>query len=211
ELVIALLAVLKAGAAYLPVDPEFPAERITFMFDDARPVLVLDNPETVRDVDGYPDTDPTDADRIQPLTPANPAYVIYTSGSTGRPKGVVVPHVGIVNRLSWMQHEYGLGADDRVLQKTPSSFDVSVWEFFWPLLVGATLVVAKPDGHKDPAYLARLIQDRAVTTIHFVPSMLRAFLQDPEAATCTGLRRVICSGEALPADLAQQFHSVLDA
>ncbi|MCA1696950.1 MAG: amino acid adenylation domain-containing protein, partial [Actinobacteria bacterium] len=210
ELVIALWAVLKAGAAYLPVDPDFPPERIGFVLDDAGPVVVFDDPQAVGDTDGYPDANPTDGDRIHPLAPVNPAYVIYTSGSTGRPKGVVVPHCGIVNRLLWMQAEYGLREDDRVLQKTPSSFDVSVWEFFWPLVVGATLVVAKPEGHKDPAYLAGLIGSEAVTTVHFVPSMLRAFLQDPAAAGCTGLRRVICSGEALPADLARDFHSVLD-
>src|SRR5918997_1417601 len=210
ELIIALWAVLKAGAAYLPVDPDFPSERIRFVLDDASPVVVFDDPLAIRDTDGYPDTNPTDADRIHPLEPINPAYVIYTSGSTGRPKGVVVPHCGIVNRLLWMQAEYGLREDDRVLQKTPSSFDVSVWEFFWPFIVGATLVVAKPEGHKDPAYLTRLIRSEAVTTIHFVPSMLRAFLQDQAAASCTGLRRVICSGEALPADLARDFHSALD-
>ncbi|MDQ4031964.1 MAG: amino acid adenylation domain-containing protein, partial [Actinomycetota bacterium] len=181
ELIITLLAVHKAGAAYLPVDPGLPAERISFMINDAQPIVVIDDSEFVRDVVGYADNDPTDSDRISPLTPTHPAYVIYTSGSTGRPKGVAVPHAGIVNRLEWMQHEYGLQPDDRVLQKTPSSFDVSVWEFFWPLLVGATLVVAKPEGHKDPSYLARLIQSEAITTIHFVPSMLRAFLQEPEA------------------------------
>ncbi|MGH3781727.1 MAG: amino acid adenylation domain-containing protein, partial [Pseudonocardiaceae bacterium] len=210
EMIVAIVAVVKSGAAYLPVDPAYPAERIGFMLADADPVVVLDDPRAVGDTDGYPETNPTDGDRIHPLRPVNPAYVIYTSGSTGRPKGVVVAHCGIVNRLLWMQAEYGLRADDRVLQKTPSSFDVSVWEFFWPLMVGATLVVAKPEGHKDPAYLAGLIRSGAVTTVHFVPSMLRAFLQDPAAVTCTGLRRVICSGEALPADLAQHFHSVLE-
>ncbi|MCA1681998.1 MAG: amino acid adenylation domain-containing protein, partial [Actinobacteria bacterium] len=210
ELVIALWAVLKAGAAYLPIDLGYPAERVAFVLDDAAPVVVLDDPYAVWDTDGFPDTNPADDDRIRVLAPLSGAYVIYTSGSTGKPKGVVVPHCGIVNRLLWTQAEYGLHADDRVLQKTPSSFDVSVWEFFWPLLVGATLVVAKPEGHKDPAYLAGLIGSAAVTTVHFVPSMLRAFLQDPAAANCTGLRRVLCSGEALPADLARDFHSVLD-
>ncbi|MCA1681697.1 MAG: amino acid adenylation domain-containing protein, partial [Actinobacteria bacterium] len=210
ELVVAIWAVLKAGAGYLPIDVDNPAERVAFVLDDARPVVVLDDLQTVWDTDGFPDTNPTDDDRIHPLEPGHPAYVIYTSGSTGRPKGVVVPHQGIVNRLLWMQAQYGLRDDDRVLQKTPSSFDVSVWEFFWPLLVGATLVVAKPGGHKDPEYLAGLIGSAAVTTAHFVPSMLRAFLQDAAAASCTGLRRVICSGEALPADLARSFHSVLD-
>ena len=208
ELVVALVAVLKTGAAYLPVDPALPAARIALMLDDARPVLVLDRPETVRDADG-PGRVPGDGDRLAALRPDHPAYVIYTSGSTGRPKGVAVPHRGIVNRLLWMQHEYRLGPDDVILQKTPASFDVSVWEFFWPLITGARLVVARPDGHRDPAYLARLIQDEGVTTVHFVPSMLRAFLADPAAAGCTGLRRVICSGEALPGDLAAAFHDLL--
>ncbi|MCZ9339742.1 AMP-binding protein, partial [Streptomyces sp. TRM76130] len=124
--------------------------------------------------------------------------------------GVVVPHRAIDNRLRWMQAEYGLTPDDRVLQKTPSSFDVSVWEFFWPLREGAALVVAEPGGHKDPVYLARLIRDRAVTTCHFVPSMLQVFLGAGEAAECgEALRRVFCSGEALPRETASAFARVL--
>ncbi|MEU8268914.1 amino acid adenylation domain-containing protein, partial [Sphaerisporangium sp. NPDC049002] len=201
ELVVALLAVHRAGAAYLPLDADYPRERVEFMLEDARPVCVLRD----RLPDGPMGELPASYD------PRHPAYVIYTSGSTGRPKGVVVPHEGIVNRLLWMQDEYGLTASDRVLQKTPSSFDVSVWEFFWPLVTGAALVVARPEGHKDPAYMAGLIQDERVTTVHFVPSMLRAFLEDPGAAGCSGLRRVMCSGEALPADLASRFHAVLPA
>ncbi|MEV4598331.1 non-ribosomal peptide synthase/polyketide synthase [Amycolatopsis sp. NPDC049253] len=201
ELVVALYAIHKAGAAYLPLDPDYPAERRAFMLADAAPVVVLDGPV---DVGGY-----DSAGLGVRVAPSAPAYVIYTSGSTGRPKGVVVPHEGIVNRLLWMQDEYGLTADDRVLQKTPSSFDVSVWEFFWPLVTGATLVVAKPEGHKEPAYLARLIRDERVTTVHFVPSMLRMFLD--EAAGCTGLRRVLCSGEALPSDVATRFAELLPA
>ncbi|MEU0878093.1 amino acid adenylation domain-containing protein [Lentzea sp. NPDC005914] len=202
DLVVTLLAVLKAGAAYLPIDADLPADRIEFMLGDADPVLVVDTP---LDASGFPATAPEIA-----LTPDHPAYVIYTSGSTGKPKAVVVPHRGIVNRLLWTQHEYGLTRDDRVLQKTPASFDVSVWEFFWPLIAGVTLVVAKPEGHRDPAYLADLIQRESITTVHFVPSMLRAFLREPAAAGCTGLRRVLCSGEALPPDLAQAWYEVLD-
>ncbi|MBE8521983.1 amino acid adenylation domain-containing protein [Amycolatopsis sp. H6(2020)] len=215
-LVTAILAVLKTGAAYLPLDPGYPADRIAFMLEDADPALVLavadtavpgalllDDPDTLA---GVPD-EPLEVT----LRPENPAYVIYTSGSTGRPKGVVVPHAGIVNRLLWMQDEYGLTDGDRVLQKTPSSFDVSVWEFLWPLITGATEVLARPDGHKDPAYLARLIRDRGVTTVHFVPSMLQVFLQEPAAGECTSLRRVLCSGEALPPDAVAQFGRVLDA
>src|SRR5207249_1232994 len=133
-----------------------------------------------------------------------------TSGSTGKPKGVLVSHHAIVNRLSWMQAEYELQSDDRVLQKTPCSFDVSVWEFFWPLIAGAGLVVAKLGGHKDPRYLSELIEAEGVTTLHFVPSMLQAFVQEPAAARCRGLRRVICSGEALPTQLQEQFFSVLN-
>ena len=135
--------------------------------------------------------------------------MIYTSGSTGRPKGVAVEHAGIVNRLAWMQQEYGLAAGERVLQKTPSGFDVSVWEFFWPLTTGGALVVARPGGHRDPAYIAGLIRGQQVSTVHFVPSMLEEFLRDPAAAGCTGLRRVICSGEALPAAAQARFFDIL--
>ncbi|WP_157245131.1 non-ribosomal peptide synthetase [Nonomuraea typhae] len=202
DLVVALVAVLKTGAAYLPLDPDYPAERVEYMLADARPVAVV-RPGSVTPGAGAP------RETGGRAAPGNPAYVIYTSGSTGRPKGVMVAHEAIVNRLRWMQAEYGLGADDRVLQKTPSSFDVSVWEFFWPLIAGATLVLADPGGHRDPAYLAALIQREHITTVHFVPSMLRAFLADPSAAGCASLRRVICSGEELPADLAAAFHRVL--
>ncbi|GGX36954.1 hypothetical protein GCM10010297_67750 [Streptomyces malachitofuscus] len=201
ELVVALLAVHRAGAAYLPLDPGLPPERIAFTLDDARPALVIQDELP----DGPEGELPTD------YHPLSPAYVIYTSGSTGRPKGVVVPHAGIVNRLLWMQHTYRLTAADRVLQKTPAGFDVSVWEFFWPLITGAALVLARPDGHRDPAYLAALIQDEHVTTAHFVPSMLQVFLEEPAAARCTGLRQVMCSGEALPTAVAERFHRLLPA
>ncbi|MFI1396046.1 amino acid adenylation domain-containing protein [Streptomyces sp. NPDC020681] len=201
DLVVALLAVHRAGAAYLPLDAQYPAERIAFMLADAEPVCVIRD----RLPEGPAGELPTAYD------PQHPAYVIYTSGSTGRPKGVVVPQEGIVNRLLWMQGAYDLDSGDRVLQKTPLSFDVSVWEFFWPLITGATLVLARPDGHRDPAYLARLIRHQRVTTAHFVPSMLQAFLEEPSAADCSGLRRVICSGETLPAPLADRFHQVLSA
>ncbi|WP_112265612.1 non-ribosomal peptide synthetase [Lentzea terrae] len=195
ELIVALYAIQRAGAAYLPLDPSYPADRLAMMVEDAQPVVVLE-PGLL---DG-----PT-AEVVAPA-PGDAAYVIYTSGSTGRPKGVVVSHRAIVNRLLWMQDEYGLTAEDRVLQKTPSSFDVSVWEFFWPLITGATLVVAKPDGHKDPVYLAELINRENISTVHFVPSMLRAFVES--GARPESLKRVICSGEALPSDLGQALPHV---
>ena len=172
--------------------------------------LLVDQPETLSKLSQQSELNPSDAQRSAPLQAQHPAYVIYTSGSTGRPKGVVVAHGAIVNRLLWMQSAYQLRSDDRVLQKTPVGFDVSVWEFFWPLADGATLVIAKPEGHKDPAYLSRVIQSKQVTTVHFVPSMLQAFLQEPSAGGCSGLRQVMCSGETLSADLQQRFLSTLD-
>ncbi|MFG2877361.1 non-ribosomal peptide synthase/polyketide synthase [Streptomyces sp. NPDC048337] len=201
DLVTALYAVHKAGGAYVPVDPGYPAERIAYLLEDSGASVVLTE---LPDLSGLPDTDPG-----VPVSGSHPAYVIYTSGSTGRPKGVVVPHEAIVNRLAWMQAEYGLQPGERVLQKTPSGFDVSVWEFFWPLIEGATLVVAAPEGHKDPAYLAELIRAEDITTVHFVPSMLQVFVQEESAALCTGLRRVICSGEALSRELTDRFRQLL--
>ncbi|HEV2678966.1 MAG TPA: amino acid adenylation domain-containing protein, partial [Rhodanobacter sp.] len=227
ELVVALLAVLKAGAAYLPLDTEYPAERLAFMLDDAKPVLLigrrdgavlaadvpqwhLDDPVLASALDHAPTHNPTDADRSVALAALHPAYVIYTSGSTGKPKGAPNTHAGLVNRLAWMQHAYALRADDVVLQKTPFSFDVSVWEFFWPLLEGARLVLAQPGGHRDPAYLAELIQQHGVTTLHFVPSMLEAFLQEPTSAACGSIRRIVCSGEALSGALREKLRQTLD-
>jgi pristinamycin I synthase-3/4 len=206
ELVVALCAVHRTGAAYLPVDPGYPPDRIAAMLAEARPVAVLDDLASVH-------VPQADTDTLMPCesSPLHPAYVIYTSGSTGRPKGVMVSHAAIVNRLRCMQDDLRLGPGDRVLQKTPSSFDVSVWEFFLPLVTGATLVLARPDGHRDPRYLAELIQRQDITTAHFVPSMLQAFLEEPEAHACTSLRRVVCSGEALPAELAEEFRRTLDA
>jgi len=228
DMVVALVAILKTGAAYLPIDPDYPAERIAFTLEDARPTLivttaaltprlpdgaprlVLDAAETIAALRHGRADDPRQSERRRPLSPVDPAYVIYTSGSTGRPKGVVVAHAAIANRLLWMQATYQLATEDRVLQKTPTGFDVSVWELFWPLIAGAALVVAKPEGHKDPAYLAAVIREQRVTTVHFVPSMLQAFLRTPGAAGCTGLRRVICSGEALPPMLEEEFFATLD-
>ncbi|WP_329101145.1 amino acid adenylation domain-containing protein [Micromonospora sp. NBC_01699] len=214
DLVVALLGVLKAGGAYLPVDPEYPVERVAVMLADALPVAVVTSPECASvlplgvarvGVDEAPSSSAPPV-RARPR-PDHPAYVLFTSGSSGRPKGVVVSHAGIVNRLRWMQDRFGLTESDRVVQKTPFTFDVSVWEFFWPLLEGATLVVARPGGHRDPAYLAELIDAERVSTVHFVPSMLEAFL--PVADRCGVLTRVICSGEALPATVQDRFLAAL--
>jgi len=227
DLVVALLATLKAGAAYLPLNPDYPEARLSQMLNDAAPaavlstralrdrlpggidVLLLDTVELQLKLEQAPAYDVNDAIRTAPLRPQNPAYTIYTSGSTGTPKGAPNTHRALVNRLLWMQSAYGLDATDRVVQKTPYSFDVSVWEFFWPLLFGATLVVASPGKHREPEYLAKLVVRQRITTVHFVPSMLLAFLEHSASGTCAGLRRVICSGEALPGDLQAQFFAQL--
>jgi amino acid adenylation domain-containing protein len=227
ELEVALLAVLKAGGAYVPLDPSYPAERLAFMVEETRVPVVLAQ-ERLRAVapargarvlclDGEwerlrAEAPPSwDTDPVPLAGPENLAYIIYTSGSTGRPKGAMNTHRGICNRLLWMQDAYRLGPADRVLQKTPFSFDVSVWEFFWPLMAGAALVMARPEGHRDAGYLAGLIAAQGITTLHFVPSMLQAFLDEPRAAACRSLRRVICSGEALPFSLQERFFGVLGA
>ncbi|MCF1594999.1 non-ribosomal peptide synthetase [Streptomyces muensis] len=199
DLIVALWAVLKTGAAYVPVETGYPADRIAYVLADSRTSFVIDE-ENVRTLgEGEPETDLGVVPRGD-----SAAYVIHTSGTTGRPKGTVVTHAGISNMLAWMQDEYRLTPADRVVHKTPVGFDVSVWEVFWTLTRGATLVVAHPDGHRDPAYLARLVRDEHVTVIHFVPAMLGPFLD--EYVPVDSLRMVSCGGEALPAGLAERFH-----
>ncbi|HEX8091098.1 MAG TPA: amino acid adenylation domain-containing protein, partial [Blastocatellia bacterium] len=221
EMVIGLLAILKAGGAYVPIDPSHPARRVRLILEQLRPAAIIsergfadkvgDECKTV-----YLDTDwPSIAAQVgdnlrEEVCEGNLAYIIYTSGSTGAPKGVMIPHEGICNRLMWMQDAYELSSADRVLQKTPYTFDVSVWEFFWPLMTGACLVVARPGGHQDSAYLAETVAAQNVTTIHFVPTMLQAFLSEGKASECRSLRRVICSGEALPYETEQLFFQKLD-
>ncbi|WP_440516563.1 amino acid adenylation domain-containing protein, partial [Serratia nevei] len=217
HMVTALFGILKAGGAYVPLDPAYPGERLQYILQDADPVLLLAD-AAGRAALGEPATPQLALEAALPdtLSAENPerraqashlAYVIYTSGSTGKPKGAMNEHRGVVNRLVWMQEAYGLTAADTVLQKTPFGFDVSVWEFFWPLMVGARLVMAKPEGHKDPDYLSRAIEQYGVTTLHFVPSMLQSFLADGQAASrCGQVVRVMCSGEALPAALVAEFY-----
>ncbi|MFF5070222.1 non-ribosomal peptide synthetase [Micromonospora olivasterospora] len=221
ELVIGLLAILKAGGAYVPLDPDYPADRLAFMVGDAQIQAVLVQPQTQERIESLVGADVPlvqlsgdgaewPQESAEPLVnlagPDNLAYVIYTSGSTGRPKGAMLGHQGICNRLLWMQDTYSLQSEDRVLQKTPFSFDVSVWEFFWPLITGARLHVARPDGHRDPAYLAEVIDRQRISVLHFVPSMLQSFLEQPAVAErCRSIRHVMCSGEALPLDLQERF------
>ncbi|MEU9337114.1 amino acid adenylation domain-containing protein [Streptomyces sp. NPDC048290] len=223
DLVVALLGVLKAGCAYLPVDPSTPPERMAFMVADADVELVLTarslphgvlhrgvavlSPSVPQDRDLRVHEDPVAA-AVPSVDRDQLAYLIYTSGSTGTPKCVTLTHRAVCNRLLWMQDTYGLGPSDAVLQKTPFTFDVSVWEFFWPLMTGARLVVARPEGHRDPGYLAEVVERESVTTVHFVPSMLRVFLDDPAAGGCRSLRQVMASGEALPPDLVGRFFTV---
>lgn len=222
DMVIGLLGILKAGGAYVPLDPAYPQERLAFMLADAQVPLLLAQQHLVipplqtqvvyLDIDVQAlTTAQSQENPVSPVKPENLVYVIYTSGSTGTPKGVMNTHLGLCNRLLWMQDAYQLTASDRVLQKTPFSFDVSVWEFFWPLFTGARLVLAKPEGHQDSAYLVQVIAQQQITTLHFVPSMLQVFLEEPELEKCNSLKRVICSGEALLVALQERFFSLLDA
>ncbi|MGI0810413.1 non-ribosomal peptide synthase/polyketide synthase [Pseudomonas aeruginosa] len=220
EMVVALMAILKAGGAYVPVDPEYPEERQAYMLEDSGVELLLSQSHLklplaqgvqridLDQADAWLENHVENNPGIE-LNGENLAYVIYTSGSTGKPKGAGNRHSALSNRLCWMQQAYGLGVGDTVLQKTPFSFDVSVWEFFWPLMSGARLVVAAPGDHRDPAKLVELINREGVDTLHFVPSMLQAFLQDEDVASCTSLKRIVCSGEALPADAQQQVFAKL--
>ncbi|MEL6461118.1 MAG: amino acid adenylation domain-containing protein [Cyanobacteria bacterium J06621_15] len=210
EMVIGIFAILKAGGAYVPLDPEYPQERLEFIKEETEVKTVL-NQEKIQEILSNA-TQFTKSNPVNNTTLENSIYVIYTSGSTGKPKGVINTHRGLVNRLWWMQQTYQLTTNDRVLQKTPFSFDVSVWEFLWTLLFGATLIVAKPGGHKDSGYLVNLIKQQQITTLHFVPSMLEAFLEEPKLKeSCTSIKRVICSGEALTVELQNRFLTHLDA
>ncbi|WP_324803086.1 amino acid adenylation domain-containing protein [Pseudomonas sp. JQ170C] len=217
EMVVALLAVLKAGGAYLPLDPDQPDQRLAYMLEDSGATLLLTQAQLLprlpagerevlcldRDAAHFADY-PAHAPSLL-NHPDQLAYCIYTSGTTGRPKGAGNSHAALCNRLQWMQATFGLGQGDRVLQKTPFGFDVSVWEFFWPLMTGATLVMAAPGAHRDPAELKAIIAGQGISVLHFVPSMLQAYLASESLADCPRLRLVMCSGEALPLDLQQRF------
>ncbi|MDV2998930.1 MAG: Linear gramicidin synthase subunit B [Chroococcopsis gigantea SAG 12.99] len=222
EMVIGLLGILKAGGAYVPLDPSYPAQRLNYMLDDSQVRILL----TAEKLKGSLDIRLTQivcldkdweiissfsADNLDTeISGNNLAYVIYTSGSTGNPKGVMNTHKGIRNRLLWMQDVYGLTCDDRVLQKTPFGFDVSVWEFFWPLITGAKILLANQEGHKYSDYLVELIITEQITTIHFVPSMLQVFLQENGVKKCISLKRVFCSGEELQSQQIKRFFEHLE-
>jgi amino acid adenylation domain-containing protein len=208
NLSVALLAILKAGGAYVPLATDIPPERFNYICKDTNAAILLSSLPVLLD-DSNSHTQVIDIHNSKPwqgFPGSNPQAgtlgedifnIIYTSGSTGNPKGVMVPHRGIINRLRWMQHEYGLIPDDRILQKTPYNFDVSVWELFWPLMFGSSIFFARPDGHKEPEYLRDVIIRQQITTLHFVPSMLGIFLQTADIEQCTCVKRVFTSGEAL--------------
>ncbi|PCK22363.1 non-ribosomal peptide synthetase, partial [Rhodococcus qingshengii] len=218
DLVVAMYAVVKAGGAYVPLDPSHPRERIALIVETATPACVLSSAAEVLDLDGvqavtvdsldlsgYAETPIRDGDRIGSLSSTNTAYVIFTSGSTGRPKGVAVSHASIVNQLLWKRHYFGLDASDSVLLKTAATFDLSVWEFWSALTSGARLVIAEPDGHRDPDYLVKLLREEKVTTLHIVPSMLSMLVTAAGGGLPSTLRRVLAIGEELPVATAREF------
>ncbi|NJL63584.1 MAG: amino acid adenylation domain-containing protein [Methylacidiphilales bacterium] len=227
EMVIGILGIIKAGGAYVPLDPDYPTQRLEYIINQTQVSVILTNVE-IQNLPSQKETFILYLDRdwqqISQYSPENSqtavnldnaTYIIYTSGSTGNPKGVINTHHGLSNRLFWMQNQYGLEIAEPVLQKTPFSFDVSVWEFFWTLLNGGCLVMAKPEGHQEPHYLIELIEKEKITTVHFVPAMLEVFLETLSSTkesqkTLTSLKRVICSGEALSVTLQSRFFQLLD-
>lgn len=223
EMVIALTAIIKSGNAYVSLDPTLPEDRLLYMIDDSdfafmvtvdkhRSMLGIDDSRCISLDSGWSSVETMPGNDIEDvvLTPESPAYMIYTSGSTGKPKGSINTHKAITNRILWMKEYLGVTSEDRILQKTPYSFDVSVWEFFLPLITGAELIEAKPEGHKDNIYLMDIIEREKVTIMHFVPSMLRVFLESLDRNKCRSLEKVICSGEALPFELQQRFYRLFD-
>ncbi|WP_138583747.1 non-ribosomal peptide synthetase, partial [Pseudoalteromonas sp. S2755] len=223
EMVVGILGILKAGGAYVPLDPSYPQSRLAYMMDDAAFNVVLTQSKSWDVVKNFnvPTINLDDLTQFEPysvscvdkselgLRSKHLAYVIYTSGSTGKPKGVMVEHQALYNRIHWMHNKYGMNCSDKVLQKTPYSFDVSVWEFVWTLAYGAQLVVARPEGHKEPEYLCQLIQEHSITKMHFVPSMLGLILEHEQFTNCRSLEQVFCSGEALQQSHVEEFRKAL--
>jgi len=226
EMIIAMLAVLKAGAAYLPLDPDYPCDRLKFMLQDSHAYCLLstlgqyqklaesggklpdtinlDEADLIEELNLLSGNQIAQTERIYPLESQHLAYLIYTSGSTGTPKGAGNTHHALVNRLKWMQSELQLNETDKILQKTGIGFDVAVWEWFLPLMTGATLVIARPGGQKDPEYLKCMIEKHDVTVMHFVPSMLSIFLDSIEQGDCPTIKQLVTSGEALNGGLMSE-------
>ncbi|MBQ0933547.1 non-ribosomal peptide synthetase [Ideonella sp. 4Y16] len=222
DLVVAILAVARCNACYVPLDHTLPESRIRKILQDSCCRMLITT-KAVRSVLGHcvPDetglliVDESVASCVAQLPdisldPYGPAYCIYTSGSTGEPKGALNTRAGLENRIGWMRDSYGVTGSDVILQKTPATFDVSVWEFFLPFSVGGHLVVAAPNGHRNPRYLSQLIKERGVTVAHFVPTMLRAFLAHVDVSECKSLRHIFCSGESLPPDTVERFFGLFD-
>ncbi|MEV8094423.1 amino acid adenylation domain-containing protein [Kitasatospora sp. NPDC085879] len=211
-LVVALLAVLRAGGAYVPLDPSYPADRLGYVLADAEVPVLIGTAELAARLEGpvpvlvEPGEDGEFADTAPRVrrAPADPAYVLYTSGSTGQPKGVVNTHAGLLNHTLWLRDAFAIDGRDRVLQKTPIGFDVSLWELLVPLTAGAALVLAAPDGHRDPRYLAQVVAEERITVVHFVPSMLQVFLDGADPEALRGVRQILCSGETLPGELVRR-------
>jgi amino acid adenylation domain-containing protein/non-ribosomal peptide synthase protein (TIGR01720 family) len=216
DMVIAILAVLKAGGAYVPLDPQYPTERLRYMLEDASPTAVLSQTRfrdklplaeerlVCLDADSEWPQSPTHDVHV-PISPDNLAYVIYTSGTTGRPKGAAISNRALCNHMNWMLREFEFGESDRVLQRTPFSFDASVWEFYAPLLSGGTLVVHSADPHQIPSEVVAAIRKDNITVIQVVPTLLRMLLEDAAFASCESLRYVFCGGEMLPLEAQKQF------
>ena len=223
EMVVGILGILKAGGAYVPLDPEYPHDRLVFMLRDAQISVLLTMEAILADFPEYAgnavclDKDWLDIASVsegnlnERIKPDNPAYVIYTSGSTGNPKGVLITHASICNHMLWRQQTYPLRREDRFLHKASLSFDISVWEIFAPLLAGARLILSRPGGQMDSAYLAELVVGQKVTIIHFSPTALQHFLEEKAIETCSSLKRVFCGGEAMSADLKRKFFTCLNA
>jgi amino acid adenylation domain-containing protein len=223
EMVVGLLGILKAGGAYVPLDPAYPQERLTFMLEDSQVPVLLTQLQLVEklpehqarviclDADWDTITSNREENAISGVTPENLTYVIYTSGSTGKPKGTMLSHRALCNHMLWMSVTWPLNQTDRVLQKTAISFDASVWEFYAPLIAGAQLIMARPEGHKDSVYLVEAIAEHKVTVLQLVPSMLQVLLSLPQLDQCDCLQRVYCGGEALSIELQQRFGTRLGA
>jgi amino acid adenylation domain-containing protein len=222
EMIVGVLGILKAGGAYVPLDPGYPPERLAFILDDTQASVILTQEKLVKklpnrkaqviclDSDWEAIANNSQENPADAVTPDNLMYVIYTSGSTGQPKGVMIPHRGILNMLHWRQRNFGITQQDKVLQTIPFSFDPSVWQIFWPLSFGAQLVMARPGGHQDGAYLIKTIIEQKITVLGLVPSIIRMLLEEKGIEKCKQLKHITTGGEALSVELMERFLTRLD-